>query len=137
LAACALPAGCCSGSAASCSRSASGRCCRGDAAARWAGPDRGARARRPRGRDCAAPALARAALARPRRLRRDDADPAAPVFFFTGRRDWNTPGALVEEWAANLEAPHVEIVWFEGVGHLPPIEAPEAFQRAWIEKLAR
>lgn len=59
-----------------------------------------------------------------------------PVFFFAGRRDWNTPSALVEEWAAKLEAPHVEIVWFEEVGHFAPIEAPEAFQRALIEKLA-
>jgi pimeloyl-ACP methyl ester carboxylesterase len=59
-----------------------------------------------------------------------------PVFFFVGRRDWNTPGPLVEEWAARLEAPHVEIVWFDEVGHFAPIEAPEAFQRALIEKLA-
>jgi pimeloyl-ACP methyl ester carboxylesterase len=59
-----------------------------------------------------------------------------PVYFLTGRRDWNTPGALVEEWAAKLEAPHVEIVWLDGVGHMAPLEAPEAFQRALIEKLA-
>ena len=58
-----------------------------------------------------------------------------PVFFFTGRHDWNTPYPLVEEWAAQLEAPHVEIVWFDEAGHVPPIEAPEAFQRALIEKL--
>jgi pimeloyl-ACP methyl ester carboxylesterase len=77
------------------------------------------------------------AASAPSTRRRRARGPARPVFFFTGRRDWNTPGALVEEWAAKLEAPHVEIVWFEGVGHLPPIEAPEAFQRAWIEKLAR
>ncbi len=30
-----------------------------------------------------------------------------PVFLFTGRHDWNTPAALVEEWAATLEAPLV------------------------------
>jgi pimeloyl-ACP methyl ester carboxylesterase len=58
-----------------------------------------------------------------------------PVFFLTGRRDWNTPGVLVEEWAAQLEAPHVEIVWLDEVGHMAPIEAPEAFQRTLIEKL--
>jgi pimeloyl-ACP methyl ester carboxylesterase len=58
-----------------------------------------------------------------------------PVFFLTGRRDWNTPAVLVEEWAAQLEAPHVEIVWLDEVGHMAPIEAPEAFQRALIEKL--
>lgn len=58
-----------------------------------------------------------------------------PVFFFTGRHDWNTPFLLIEEWAAQLQAPHVEIVWFDEAGHIPPIEAPEEFQRALIEKL--
>jgi pimeloyl-ACP methyl ester carboxylesterase len=58
-----------------------------------------------------------------------------PVFLFTGRHDWNTPYPLVEEWAARLEAPHVEIVWFDGAGHMPNLEAPEAFQRALIDEL--
>lgn len=58
-----------------------------------------------------------------------------PVFLFTGRHDWNTPYPLVEEWAARLDAPHVEIVWFDEAGHMPPLEVPEAFQRALIEKL--
>ena len=43
-----------------------------------------------------------------------------PVFLFAGRHDWNTPYPLVEEWAAVLEAPHVEIVWFEGSRALRP-----------------
>jgi pimeloyl-ACP methyl ester carboxylesterase len=60
---------------------------------------------------------------------------AVPVFLFTGRHDWNTPFPLVEEWAARLEAPRVEIVWFEGAGHVPPLEVPEEFQRMVIEKL--
>ena len=59
-----------------------------------------------------------------------------PVYLFTGRHDWNTPYPLIEEWAAKLAAPHVEIVWFDGAGHVPPIEAPEEFQRDLIEKLA-
>ena len=58
-----------------------------------------------------------------------------PVYFLTGRHDWNTPFALVEEWAAQLRAPHVEIVWFDEAGHVPPLEVPEEFQRALIEKL--
>ena len=49
--------------------------------------------------------------------------------------DWNTPFALVEEWAAALEAPLVEIVWFQDAGHFASIEAPEVFQRLLIEKL--
>jgi pimeloyl-ACP methyl ester carboxylesterase len=59
-----------------------------------------------------------------------------PVFLFTGRHDWNTPYPLVEEWAARLEAPHVEIVWFDEAGHMPPLEVPEVFQRALIGKLS-
>ena len=58
-----------------------------------------------------------------------------PVFFFLGRHDYNTPTSLVEEWTAQLEAPQVEIVWFEGVGHSLSIEAPEEFQARLIEKL--
>jgi pimeloyl-ACP methyl ester carboxylesterase len=58
-----------------------------------------------------------------------------PVFFFTGRHDWNTPYPLVEEWANTLEAPSVEIVWFEGSGHVISLEAPDEFQRALIEKV--
>jgi pimeloyl-ACP methyl ester carboxylesterase len=59
-----------------------------------------------------------------------------PVFLFAGRHDHNTPSELAEQWASRLEAPHVEVVWFEGAGHLVPIEAPEEFQARLIEKLA-
>jgi pimeloyl-ACP methyl ester carboxylesterase len=58
-----------------------------------------------------------------------------PVFLFAGRHDYNTPFALVERWAARLQAPHVELVWFEGAAHMIPIEAPEEFQTRLVEKL--
>jgi pimeloyl-ACP methyl ester carboxylesterase len=58
-----------------------------------------------------------------------------PVFLFAGRHDYNTPFALVEQWASRLQGPHVELVWFEGAGHLIPIEAPEEFQARLLEKL--
>jgi pimeloyl-ACP methyl ester carboxylesterase len=60
---------------------------------------------------------------------------AVPVLLFAGRHDFNTPSALVEEWAQRLEAPSVELVWFEGAGHMIPIEAPEEFQARLVEKL--
>ncbi|MDG2304980.1 MAG: alpha/beta hydrolase [Candidatus Binatia bacterium] len=58
-----------------------------------------------------------------------------PVFFFNGRHDWNTPTPLVEDWAAQLSAPEIELVWFENAGHFVPIEAPYEFQRALIDRV--
>ena len=58
-----------------------------------------------------------------------------PVFFFTGRHDWNTPHPLVEAWAETLEAPHVEMVWFEDAGHMIPMEVPAEFQRKLIDEV--
>ena len=58
-----------------------------------------------------------------------------PVYFFAGRNDWNTPFPLVEEWAGTLDAPHVEIVWFEETGHMAPLESPAEFQQALLEKV--
>jgi len=58
-----------------------------------------------------------------------------PVFFFTGRHDRTTVASLVEEWSRTLEAPRVEMVWFEDAGHYLAIEAPEAFQARLVEKL--
>src|SRR5262249_10554305 len=68
-------------------------------------------------------------------LLRDVPELRVPVFFFLGREDFNTPTPLVEEWAAKLKAPHVEIVWFENAGHSLCMEAPEEFQKQLIEKL--
>lgn len=58
-----------------------------------------------------------------------------PVLFFVGRNDWNTPYPLVEEWAETLDAPKVEVVWFEDAGHMIPLESPADFQRELIERL--
>jgi pimeloyl-ACP methyl ester carboxylesterase len=58
-----------------------------------------------------------------------------PVYFFTGRNDWNTPYPLIEEWASKLDAPSVEIVWFEGAGHMVPMESPVEFQRALLDQV--
>jgi pimeloyl-ACP methyl ester carboxylesterase len=58
-----------------------------------------------------------------------------PVYLFTGRHDYNTPFELVEEWAANLQAPHVEIVWFEESAHMACLEEPERFQSELIDRV--
>jgi len=58
-----------------------------------------------------------------------------PIYFFLGRHDYNTPTALVEEWANQLKAPHIEIVWFENAGHSLDIDVPQEFQEKLMEKL--
>ena len=52
-----------------------------------------------------------------------------PMFFFQGRHDLVTPSDLVERYAAAVEAPAVELVWFEQSAHAPLLEEPEAFAR--------
>ena len=59
-----------------------------------------------------------------------------PVYIFAGRSDYNTPFELAEQWAAVLEAPQVELVWFDDVAHMAPAEDPVAFQRALIDVLS-
>lgn len=58
-----------------------------------------------------------------------------PVVLLIGRADYNTPFELAERWASELEAPHLEVIRFEGVGHFLPIERPEAFQRTLVERV--
>jgi pimeloyl-ACP methyl ester carboxylesterase len=58
-----------------------------------------------------------------------------PVYFFTGRYDYNTPFALVEEYVELLEAPHKEIVWFEESSHFMNVSDPDHFQDMLISKV--
>lgn len=50
-----------------------------------------------------------------------------PVYFCTGRRDYNVPFELVVEYAGKLKAPQKRIVWFEHSAHVPNFEEPELF----------
>lgn len=58
-----------------------------------------------------------------------------PVYFFTGRHDFDTPSELVEEYYDVLDAPVKEIVWFENSAHFPFYEESERFNRTIVEKL--
>jgi len=60
---------------------------------------------------------------------------AVPVFFFTGRHDYDTPFPLVEDYYDVLTAPAKEIVWFERSAHFPFYEEPGRFTRMMIEKV--
>lgn len=50
-----------------------------------------------------------------------------PVYFVTGRHDYNVPFALTEEYYTIVRAPKKEIVWFEKSAHMPNFEEPEKF----------
>jgi len=52
-----------------------------------------------------------------------------PVYFFTGKNDYNTPLALVEEYYYILDAPEKEIIVFEHSAHTPFLGEPEKFSR--------
>ena len=58
-----------------------------------------------------------------------------PVYFFTGRYDYNTPFELVEEFSRALIAPHNEIIWFEESAHMPNFEEPDRYQDLLIDRV--
>jgi pimeloyl-ACP methyl ester carboxylesterase len=56
-----------------------------------------------------------------------------PAYFFAGRRDFNTPLALVQEYAELLEAPEgKEVVVFEASAHTPFLAEPDRFREAML-----
>ncbi len=58
----------------------------------------------------------------------------APVYFFEGRHDYNTPWELVQEYYDALDAPRGKhLVWFENSAHSPNLEEPERF----VEEMAK
>lgn len=60
---------------------------------------------------------------------------SVPVFFVLGRHDWHVPAVLAAAWFERLEAPCKRLAWFEGSGHDPPFEEPEAFNRLLVESV--
>jgi 3-oxoadipate enol-lactonase len=61
-----------------------------------------------------------------------------PALVFGGKHDLATPPEIVEALARNL--PRADLVMFEETGHLPAIEAPEAFAGAltkFVERIAK
>jgi pimeloyl-ACP methyl ester carboxylesterase len=51
-----------------------------------------------------------------------------PVYFFTGRYDYNTPFELTERYYQQLDAPRgKQLIWFENSGHMIPYEEPEKY----------
>jgi pimeloyl-ACP methyl ester carboxylesterase len=58
-----------------------------------------------------------------------------PVYFFAGRRDYNSAFEVVERYAEALEAPRKEIVWFERSAHSPNLEEPDRFQETMVSRV--
>lgn len=55
-----------------------------------------------------------------------------PVFFISGKCDYNTPWPLVEKYCDSLKAPYKEFIKFEKSGHNPIFEEPEKFNEEII-----
>jgi pimeloyl-ACP methyl ester carboxylesterase len=50
-----------------------------------------------------------------------------PVYFVTGRHDYNIPFTLTAEYYRNVIAPKKTMVWFERSAHMPNFEEPDKF----------
>ena len=50
-----------------------------------------------------------------------------PVYFCSGRRDYNVPFELVAAYCEKLIAPKKRMVWFEQSAHVPNFEEPDKF----------
>ena len=62
----------------------------------------------------------------------------APVYFFEGRHDYNTPWELVQEYYDKLDAPKGKtLIWFENSAHSPNLEEPERFSRVMINRVLK
>ena len=61
---------------------------------------------------------------------------AVPIAFFQGRHDVGTNPAVVERYAAALDAPlGKSFVWFEDSAHMPYDEEPIRFREALLRAL--
>jgi pimeloyl-ACP methyl ester carboxylesterase len=58
-----------------------------------------------------------------------------PVFFCSGRRDYNVPFELVVQYMNKLRAPYKEMIWFDKSAHLPNFEEPDKFRDICISRL--
>ena len=58
-----------------------------------------------------------------------------PVYFFAGRRDYQTNSAIAERYYNILKAPKKGFFWFESSAHGIPTSDPERLQQLIIEKV--
>jgi pimeloyl-ACP methyl ester carboxylesterase len=66
-------------------------------------------------------------------LFRDLPEIRIPLFFFTGRYDYQTPGSLAEEYYKFVKAPKKGFIWFEESAHFLIFEEPDKLTRELIQ----
>ena len=66
-------------------------------------------------------------------LFRDLPEVQIPLFFFTGRYDYQTPGTLAEEYYNFVKAPKKGFIWFEESAHLLVFEEPDKMAKELIK----
>jgi pimeloyl-ACP methyl ester carboxylesterase len=60
---------------------------------------------------------------------------AVPAYYMIGRYDFKTPGELIEDYVAVLDAPFKQVFWFENSAHTPIIEEAEAVQAVLLDQI--
>ena len=58
-----------------------------------------------------------------------------PIFFFTGRHDWQTPVTLSDQWFSEIDAPHKALIHFEESSHFVINEEPGKFLITLVNKV--
>jgi pimeloyl-ACP methyl ester carboxylesterase len=66
-------------------------------------------------------------------LFRDLPEVRIPLFFFTGRYDYQTPGSLAEEYYTFVKAPKKGFIWFEESAHSLIFEEPDRVTKELIK----
>ncbi|EEL49437.1 MULTISPECIES: alpha/beta fold hydrolase [Bacillus cereus group] len=55
---------------------------------------------------------------------------SVPVYFCSGRFDYQTPYALVQQYCDTIQAPIKKMIWFPNSAHSPNLEEPELFAKS-------
>ncbi|WP_066498134.1 alpha/beta fold hydrolase [Abyssisolibacter fermentans] len=58
-----------------------------------------------------------------------------PVYFCSGRDDYQTPSLVVKKYCEKLIAPKKDFIWFENSAHAPICDEPEKFKDVLLEIL--
>lgn len=58
-----------------------------------------------------------------------------PIFFFSGRHDYQTPVTLSDQWFSEISAPHKELIHFEESSHFIVNEEPGRVLTALVNKV--